>query len=144
MVTAHESATVMTAHAGLTGAASNPGPVSGAAGLQPLVTSAVRQAAIEMTALFAAAENSISERIDGFSRRAAAWTASAGELTQRSDLRQRRTSVEDEAAIAARMRPERQLVRPLLIVVPTGHPVAGSSAAGAQVTGTHVTESGEE
>ena len=33
---------------------------------------------------------------------------------------------QEEQAIAARMVPERQLVRPLLIVVPQDHPVAGS------------------
>lgn len=134
VVTAHESAAAMAAHAGLTGAASNPGPVSGARALQPLITSAVRRAGADMSALFAVAEESITERIDAFSRRAAAWTASAESLVQRDDLRQRRTGVEEEKAIAARMRPERQLVRPLLVVVPMDHPVAGSNA----------TESGEE
>jgi len=34
-------------------------------------------------------------------------------------------SVEEEKSIAARMVPERQLVRPLLVVVPQDHPVAG-------------------
>jgi hypothetical protein len=42
----------------------------------------------------------------------------ADALFQRSDLRQRRLSVEEEQKIAARMIPERQLVRPLLVVVP--------------------------
>ena len=62
-----------------------------------------------------------------WSRRVTDWTDEADALIQRAELRQRRVSVEEEQAIAARMVPERQLVRPLLIVVPQDHPVAGPS-----------------
>ena len=54
------------------------------------------------------------------------WDEDADALIQRKDLVQRRVSVQKEKEIADRMVPERQLVRPLLVVVPADHPVAGS------------------
>ena len=79
-----------------------------------------------MAAVFAAAQDAITGRVKEWSRRVTDWTVEADALVQRSELRQRRVSVREEQAIAARMVPERQLVRPLLVVVPLDHPVAGS------------------
>ena len=126
VVTPHESAAAMAAAAGYTGTASNPGAVAGADALQPLIAHAVRSASSEMSAVFAAAEDAVMRRVEEWSRRAIDWTHEAEALIQRAELRQRRVSIEEEQAIAARMTPERQLVRPLLVVVPLGHPVAGS------------------
>jgi len=126
MVTPHESATAMAAAVGYTATASNPGPVAGIDALQPLIPNAVRSAAAEMAAVFAAAQDAITDRVEEWSRRVTDWTVEADALIQRSALRQRRVSVQEEQAIAARMVPERQLVRPLLIVVPQDHPIAGS------------------
>ena len=126
MVTPHESAALMAAAVGYMGTASNPGAVAGIAGLQPLIVHAVRSAGSEMSAVFAAAEDAVTLRVKEWSRRAADWTHEAEALIQRAELRQRRVSIEEEQAIAARMTPERQLVRPLLAVVPLDHPVARS------------------
>ena len=126
MVTPHESATVMAAAVGYAATASNPGPVAALDALQPLIVRAVRSAAAEMAVVFAAAQDAITGRVEEWSRRVADWTVEADALVQRSELRQRRVSVQEEQAIAARMVPERQLVRPLLVVVPQDHPVAGS------------------
>ena len=126
MVTPHESATAMAAAVGYTATASNPGPVAGLDALRPLIVHAVRSAAAEMAAVFAAAQDAITGRVEEWSRRVTDWTVEADALVQRSELRQRRVSVQEEQAIAARMVPERQLIRPLLIVVPQDHPVAGS------------------
>ena len=82
-----------------------------------------------MAAVFAAAQDAITGRVEEWSRRVADWTEEADALIQRSELRKRRVSVEEEKAIAARMVPERQLVRPLLVVVPQDHPVAGPSGS---------------
>jgi ERCC4-related helicase len=128
IVTAHESAATMAAAVGFNGTASNPGPVARAEALQPLIAPAVRSAASEMSALFAAAREAVTLRVKEWSRRTADWTHEADALVQRRELRQRRVSIEDEQAIAARMFPERQLVRPLLAVVPPGHPAAGPQA----------------
>ena len=126
MVTPHESATAMAAAVGYAETASNPGPVAGIDALRPLIAHAVRSAAAEMAAVFAAAQDAITARVEEWSRRVTDWTVEADALIQRSELRQRRVSVQEEQAIAARMVPERQLIRPLLIVVPQDHPVAGS------------------
>jgi superfamily II DNA or RNA helicase len=126
VITPHESATAMAAAVGYTATASNPGPVAGIDMLRPLIVHAVRSAAAEMAAVFAAAQDAITDRIEEWSRRVTDWTVEADALIQRSALRQRRVSVQEEQAIAARMVPERQLVRPLLIVVPQDHPIAGS------------------
>ncbi len=127
MVTPHESATAMAAAVGYAETASNPGPVAGADALRPLIAHAVRSAAAEMTAVFAAAAGRDHRAgSQEWSRRVTDWTDEADALIQRSELRQRRVSVQEEQAIAARMVPERQLVRPLLVVVPQDHPVAGS------------------
>ena len=126
MVTPHESATEMTAAVGYAETASNPGPVAGIDALRALIVHAVRSAAAEMAAVFAAAQDAITDRVAEWSRRVTDWTVEADALIQRSALRQRRVSVQEEQAIAARMVPERQLIRPLLIVVPQDHPVARS------------------
>ena len=128
MVTPHESATAMTAAVGYAESLSNPGAVAGTDTLRPLIAHAVRSAAAEMAAVFAAAQDAITGRVEEWSRRVTDWTEEAAALIQRSDLRQRRVSVEEEKSIAARMVPERQLVRPLLVVVPQDHPVAGPIA----------------
>lgn len=126
IVTPHESATAMAAAVGYTATASNPGLVAGIDALRPLIAYAVRSVAAEMTVVFAAAQDAITDRVAEWSRRVTDWTVEADALIQRSELRQRRVSVQEEQAIAARMVPERQLIRPLLIVVPQDHPVAGS------------------
>jgi hypothetical protein len=126
VVTPHESAAAMAAAAGYTGTASNPGAVAGVDALQPLIANAVRSASSEMSAVFAAAEDAVTLRVEEWSRRTIDWTHEAEALIQRAELRQRRVSIKEEQAIAARMTPERQLVRPLLVIVPLGHPVAGS------------------
>ena len=126
MVTPHESATAMAAAVGYAATASNPGSIAGIDALRPLIAYAVRSAAAEMAAVFAAAQDAITGRVEEWSRRVTDWTVEADALIQRSELRQRRVSVQEEQAIAARMVPERQLIRPLLIVVPQDQPVAGS------------------
>jgi hypothetical protein len=116
----------MVAEVGFTSAASNPGPVAEADRLEPLIVHAVRAAGSEMSAVFAAAQESVMLRVKEWSRRAADWATEADALIQRADLKQRRLTVDEESAMAARMSPQRQLVRPLLVVVPLDHPVAGS------------------
>ena len=125
MITPHESAAAMVVAVGHSGTTSNPGAVAGVDALQLLIAHAVRSAGSEMSAVFAAAEDAVTRRVEEWSRRAEDWTREADVLAQRAELRQRRVSVEEERAIAARMTPERQLVRPLLVVVPLDHSVAG-------------------
>lgn len=126
VIEAHDSAADLVGEVGFTGKDSNLGPVAGIDRLQPLIEPAVRKADSQMRAVFAAAEESVRLRVQEWSRRAVDWTVEAQALIQRADLKQRRVSIAEEQAIAARMTPQRQLVRPLLVVVPLDHPVAGS------------------
>lgn len=48
-------------------------------------------------------------------------------LIQREQIRQRRVTVEEERRLAEDRSPARQLVRPLLLVVPRDHPVSTSA-----------------
>jgi superfamily II DNA or RNA helicase len=124
LVTTYESATELAEAVGYAEKTSNPGPVAGVDALQPLIANAVLRATAEMTAVFAAAQDAITSRVQEWSRRVTDWTEDADALIQRHELQRRRVSVVEEEAIAKRMVPERQLVRPLLVVVPHDHPVA--------------------
>ena len=119
LVTPHESADALVGAVGFT-ATANPGGIPGIEQLQPLIAQAVRSARSEMTAVFAVAEDAVTQRVQAWSARVRDWTQEADVLIQRSDLRQRRLSVDQERELAARMAPDRQLVRPLLLVVPNG------------------------
>ena len=115
---AHATAHGMLAAVGFDKAGINPGAVDGAADLQPLVAAAVAAGTAQMAELFRTAEDATAERVDRWSRRVDAWDRTAGEMDQRLDVKARRKSVKELEAIVEQMRPDRQLVRPLLVVVP--------------------------
>lgn len=124
LVTPYATASELVESVGLAAKVGNPGPVAGVAGLQPLVGAAVAAAQGEMELTFASAEEAVAQRIQEWSQRVNRWTQQADTLVQRSAIRQRRVGVEEERALAAGMTPDRQLVRPLLLVAPADHPVA--------------------
>jgi hypothetical protein len=113
----------MVATAGLRGDLSNPGPVD-AAGLDRYVAHAVGEAEKAMAQVFEAATDSAAARVDDWSARVNRWEVAATEVAQRGDLQQRRLSVEEERALVTGMAPDRQLIRPLVLVLPADHPVA--------------------
>lgn len=96
----------------------NPGPLEQLEHLQALIGPAVQQARQQMRTLFAVAEADVSRRVDEWSHRLDQWSAQAAAMAQRAELRQRRLSVEAERELVESMAPDRQLVRPLLVVVP--------------------------
>jgi hypothetical protein len=103
---------------------SNPGPVAGTERLRPLIARASAEAKTAMASVFGVAEKAIRERVEKWSQRTADWTHEADVLIQRKELDQRRISIRKEEEMAAAMAPERQLVRPLLLVMPADQPVA--------------------
>jgi superfamily II DNA or RNA helicase len=119
----HDTAAEMVAPVGY-GAARNPGPVAGAGKLQPLIATAAREGTNVMNHVFSEAEAVITARVSAWSHRAVDWENDASALIQRREVVDRRNTVQEEQKIAAAMVPERQLVRPLLVVVPADHPVA--------------------
>jgi len=117
LVEAHGSAAEALASLGWSTTRANPGPVDGVEDLQGLIAPAVRHAQTQMRDVFAAAEKDVAQRVDDWSRRLDQWDTEADVLIQRRDLKQRRVSVQQERQLVGELNPDRQLVRPLLVVV---------------------------
>jgi superfamily II DNA or RNA helicase len=96
----------------------NPGPVPDLDTLTALVAPAVHEAEKHLLTVFEAAAQDVARRVEAWSSRLARWDEEAGALIQRSDVQQRRQRVEEEQELVRAMAPDRQLVRPLLVVVP--------------------------
>lgn len=120
MVTPHGSAAEALAAMGWDQVRSNPGGVPDAEKLTALIEPAVRRAKDQMAVTFAAAETDVAQRVSAWSRRLDRWDDEAGALIQRSGLAQHRVGVQKERELVTAMNPDRQLVRPLLVVVPEG------------------------
>ena len=86
---------------------------------QALVPQAVQAAERDLGLTFAAAEQATQDCVAAWLQRATSWQRDADELAQRPEVRTRRTGVRDEAELIAEMAPDRRLVRPLLLIVPT-------------------------
>jgi hypothetical protein len=119
LVMAHASAAEALAALGWNKIRSNPGSVPDAEALRRFIEPAVVNARVQMRDLFAAAEKDVAHRVEEWSRRLDQWQHDADALIQRRDLKQRRVSIEQEQKLVAEMNPDRQLVRPLLVVVPS-------------------------
>lgn len=117
-VTAHASPADALAAVGWDRKRDNPGAVPDAATLTALIEPAVRLAKGQLAVTFAAAENDVAQRVSAWSRRLDRWDEEAGEAAQRRALSQHRVGVRNERDLVAAMNPDRQLVRPLLVVVP--------------------------
>ncbi|HEY9289792.1 MAG TPA: helicase-related protein [Microlunatus sp.] len=122
LTTVHDELSDAVAELGFAGEVHNPGPVD-VARLQPLVPAAVRLAAAKLRQDLAVASQAAAERVDAWTRRSRAWLNEADALIQRHDVQRRRAGVLSEQELVESMQPSRQLVRPLLLVVPADTPV---------------------
>lgn len=129
LITAYGSPVELVAAVGLASASSNPGPVADVGALQPLIAASVKRAQVEMRLTFASAGVAVTERVHAWSQRATHWVEEADALIQRSSVKERKVAVAEERTLAAGMTPDRQLVRPLLLVVASDHPIAGAGEA---------------
>ncbi|WP_345379348.1 helicase-related protein [Pseudonocardia yuanmonensis] len=118
LLTPHESAADMLASVGWDRTRSNPGGVESASDLQRLVGPAVEKAQAQMGSLVAANSADVARRVDDWSQRLDRWDAQADQVAQHAGLKQRRVTVAQERELVEAMKPDRQLVRPLLVVVP--------------------------
>ncbi|MGG5753652.1 helicase-related protein [Zafaria sp. Z1313] len=107
--------------AGFVGRPSNPGPVP-VDELQAELTTAVDQAEGHLTMTGALLAEDAVNRLEAWLDRAARWSAESRELVQRAEVRDRQDRVRAEQELAQDMRPEQQLVRPLLVIVPRHSP----------------------
>ena len=129
VVEIHASAAEMLASVGITTGMTNPGPVAGTTALTHLIPHAVGQARARMAGQFEVAATRARQQVDEWSTRFDDWTHEADALIQRHEIKQRRVGVEEEKRLAAGRQPDRQLVRPLLVIVPADHPVAEATSA---------------
>nr|WP_308129124.1 helicase-related protein [Actinoplanes polyasparticus] len=119
LVTPHRSAQAALQELGWATSRANPGAVAGLDLLQPLIGPAVKQASAYLEKnVFEAASRDAQQRVDEWRRKLDAWDAGADVLIRRSDLQADRDRIDEERELAASMAPSRQLVRPLLVVVP--------------------------
>ena len=113
----HASAREALASVGLDRERANPGPVR-TDGLQALIAPAVREASRVMRTVVRAVEEDVAQRIAAWSDRLDEWNRAADAVARRrTALKQHRASVDQEKELVAAMKPDRQLVRPLVVVV---------------------------
>ena len=122
MVTPYASAGEMLADAGLMADRINPGAVELPG--RDLISPAVEAATEALTRTMDAAREDVERRVAEWVRRAETWQAEADALIQRDAVRQRRSLVEQQERLSRDMSPDRQLVRPLLVVLPADTPEA--------------------
>ncbi|GAA1727004.1 Type III restriction enzyme, res subunit [Dietzia kunjamensis subsp. schimae] len=113
---------------GLSAGATNPGPVAGAYELSHLIPRAVKATSGSLEAVFSQASAEADRRVTAWRERSHEWEHQAGELISSARLTNLSRRVREEAELAEQLRPEQRLVRPLLVVVPTDHPIAETSA----------------
>ncbi len=119
-VTPHASARSALATLGWDVTRANPGPVTDPAVLQQLIKPAIARASAHMSVTFASSRDDVSRRVNDWTHRLDAWDKEADALIQRTGLKQTRTSVRQEQELVDAMKPDRALIRPLLVVVPDG------------------------
>jgi hypothetical protein len=118
LVTPHGSAGEALTALGWDSTRSNPGAVGDLDALQALIAPAVRRAGTQMDSLLGSARAEVAQRVADWSQHLELWDREADDAIQRLDLRVRRLSVQQEKELVTAMNPDRQLVRPLLVVVP--------------------------
>jgi superfamily II DNA or RNA helicase len=128
MVEALEDISFLTTQTGLKPGASNPGPIAEAERYQALIPIAVENARREMRWVLDAQEAATTERLAQWRKRAQRWHNDAEQLelfgAQRSKVSKLGQRINDEQRLADLLAPTQQLVRPLLIIVPTDTPAA--------------------
>ncbi|GAA3766618.1 DEAD/DEAH box helicase [Plantactinospora mayteni] len=119
LVTPHDSIRDALQALGWTTPRANPGALATTDHLQPLIRPAVHEAAayLEKT-VFEAARRDAQQRVDAWRRKLDAWDGETAVLIRRSDAAASRERIAEERKLTESMAPARQLVRPLLVVVP--------------------------
>lgn len=106
----------------------NPGPVA-TAQLQQALPQAVDAASQHVNMVTWSLAEQTTRRLDEWIRRADRWQDESGGLIQRAEVQKRRDRVREERRLAEDMRPDQELVRPLLIITPRDTPVDSGESA---------------
>ncbi|WP_346037263.1 helicase-related protein [Brevibacterium picturae] len=131
----YENAEAVVTDLGLRAALTNPGPID-LAHIQTLVPAAIDTVAASLDEVIASGTRRIEARVAAWYDRNERWRQTALDLNQVSTLRQRMKTVSSEDELIDSMKPNRSLLRPLLLVVPTDTPVAREAAPTAARTHT--------
>ena len=126
--TPHPNAAGMLAAVGVRPGMQNPGELAGADALSALIPAAIDSATEVMRTAMDAATHNATELTEQWMARVSQWNEQASELAQLPTLKSRRVGVETERALIEGRLPDRQLIRPLLVVVPVEHPTATGGA----------------
>ncbi|MGW6694933.1 helicase-related protein [Rhodococcus sp. NPDC054953] len=115
----------LTTDTGLRPGSANPGPVADADRYRALVPIAVDEATAAMHLVLGEQERTATERLASWRRRADRWHAGAEQLElvagQRKKVDTLSRRIAEEQRLAESLAPTQQLVRPLLVIVPTDH-----------------------
>lgn len=95
----------------------NTGAIVNPERFKQLVPAAIDAANSAVDQLVKAANEETIARVEAWDRRATAWEQQAEQLTQRSILKDRKAEISKEHELAAELRPDKHLSRPLLVVV---------------------------
>ncbi|WP_231137672.1 helicase-related protein [Rhodococcus opacus] len=123
VVEARSSLDFLTTDTGLRPGSANPGPVADAERYRAMIPIAVDEATTAMQMVLDAQESAATERLDRWRRRADRWHAGAEQLElfagQRKKVDTLSRRIAEEQRLAESLAPTQQLVRPLLLIVPT-------------------------
>lgn len=137
----YESAEAVVTDLGLRATLTNPGPID-LSEVQALVPAAIDTVAASLDEVIASGTRRIEARVTAWYDRNDRWQQTALDLNQVSTLKQRMRTVSSEDELIVSMKPNRSLLRPLLLVVPTDTAVV-RDAARAEAR-THTTTDTEE
>ena len=129
-VEVHPDVVAMADAVGFAVDAHNPGPVGGLVDLQPMLARSVAVAQQRVDLLMQTARDATTARIRRWQDRAQSWTSESELLAQSATVRSRARTVTEDERLLNQLAPDRSLVRPLLLVLPADHPVAGTNAHG--------------
>ena len=119
MPKAHGTLHEALASVGLAGSPVNTGAVTDPAAFQPFVTQAVDQGRQFLDTLVGVHAEQVESRVNDWFERVSQWEVRAAQEAQRLEIRDRSAMVAREREVAESLLPDQQLVRPLLVVVPT-------------------------
>ncbi|MEE2032320.1 helicase-related protein [Rhodococcus chondri] len=131
MVETREDLSFLTEDTGLRPGSANPGPVADAARYRDLIPTAVTHAQKAMYMVLNEHETAAEQRLKTWTSRANRWHSEAEQLelfgAQKSKVGKLARRIQEEQRLAELLAPTQQLVRPLLVIVPTDTPTASTT-----------------
>ena len=103
---------------GLTVDAINPGTLEIPANAQDLIAKSVQVATGQLQPMMSAARDHAHDRIDYWIQRANDWNAAKKDVTTTARVGRSASLIDEEKALIASLEPDRELIRPLVLILP--------------------------